>query len=137
MALRAGERLGPYEILGAIGTGGMGEAAVSSKGELAVLLTRYPVHFEVPATLARVPLSGGTPRPVAAGVHCADWAPDGERLAVFRTVDGTNQLEFPLGQVVAQPGGCPRFSPSVTALLSPRPRGTRSSRRPPGGPGLS
>jgi eukaryotic-like serine/threonine-protein kinase len=25
MALRAGERLGPYEILGAVGAGGMGE----------------------------------------------------------------------------------------------------------------
>jgi hypothetical protein len=86
-------------------------AAVSSKGELAMLLTRYPVHLERPATLARVPLSGGTPRPMAEGVLCADWAPDGERLAAFRWVDGKEQVEFPLGHVVGQPGGCPRFSP--------------------------
>ena len=96
-------------------------AGVSSKGELAVLLPRagvgeivlYPVES---ATLARVPLSGGTPRSVADEVYCADWAPDGERLAALRTVGGVDQVEFPLGTVLARVSktepllGCPRVS---------------------------
>jgi hypothetical protein len=90
---------------------------VSSKGELAMLLTEGSVYPFGPGTLARVPLSGGTPRPVAEGVVCADWAPDGERFAALRTVKGDQQIEFPLGTVLArqvsadQPLTCPRFSP--------------------------
>ena len=93
---------------------------ISSKGELALLLPQtlgnivYPFGLGI---LARVPLSGGTPRPIADDVICADWAPDGERLAALRSANGANQIEFPLGTVVAretpaeQPLTCPRFSP--------------------------
>ena len=90
---------------------------VSSKGELALLLTEGSLYPFGPGTLARVPLSGGTPRPVAEGVVCADWAPDGERLAALRSVKADRQIEFPLGTVLArqvsadQPLTCPRFSP--------------------------
>jgi hypothetical protein len=98
-------------------------AGVSSKGELALLLTPYPSHFQVAATLARVPLSGGTPRPVAEGVTCADWAPDGETLAVLRPADGKDQVEFPVGKVLAQRGGCPRFSPRGDRLAFGTPDG--------------
>jgi len=90
--------------------------SVSSKGELAVLLPQASVSQNIlypsPGTLARVPLSGGTPRPVAEDVACADWAPDGERLAALRWVQGRGQIEFPLGTVLARDVGlsCPRFS---------------------------
>jgi Tol biopolymer transport system component len=90
--------------------------SVSSKGELAMLLSEYPI-WDPPSTLARVPLSGGTPRAVAEDVLCADWAPDGERLAVWRRVDGQDQVEFPLGTVLARgAGGCLRFSPGGDRL---------------------
>ena len=90
--------------------------AVSSKGELAMLLTDEALYPHV-GTLARVPLSGGTPRPLAENVFCGDWAPDGERLAVVRGVDGVYQTEFPLGTVLDRQAAateaptCPRFSP--------------------------
>jgi hypothetical protein len=90
---------------------------VSSRSELAVLLTEEPLFPGEPATLARVPLSGGTPRPVAERVECADWDPGGEGLAVLRDEGGEHRLEFPVGTVLvtaAEAGGllgCPRFSP--------------------------
>jgi dipeptidyl aminopeptidase/acylaminoacyl peptidase len=92
---------------------------VSSKGELAMLLTESFLYPQAAATLARVALSGGTPRPVAEGVVCADWAPDGERFAALRgsTTKGDRRIEFPLGTVLARqaaadrPLTCPRFSP--------------------------
>jgi tRNA A-37 threonylcarbamoyl transferase component Bud32 len=55
-------------------------------------------------TLARVPFSGGTPRPLATGVVEADWTPSGE-LAVVRQVGGTVRLELPVGQVLYQTNG--------------------------------
>src|SRR5207244_201761 len=56
-------------------------AAVSSSGELAVLLDRSPKQ----GTLARVPMTGGAPRELAAEVYHADWHPNGTSLAVIRT----------------------------------------------------
>ena len=109
---------------------------VSSKGELAMLLPQTSVNDIVvyasrPGVLARVPLSGGTPRPVAEDVICADWAPDGERLAALRRVKGLRQVEFPLGTVLAretptdQPLGCPRLSPRGDRLAFGVPDGYR------------
>ena len=105
-------------------------AGVSSKGELAMLLTENSMYPQTPAsTLARVPLSGGTPRPVAERVLCADWAADGERLAVLRTTQEHDvwgllslQIEFPVGTVLARQArgdqgfGCPRVSPQGDRL---------------------
>ena len=96
-------------------------AGVSSKGELAMLLPQTSLNAVAvpgsPAILARVPLSGGTPRPVAEDVICADWAPNGEELTALRRVNGAHQIEFPLGTVLARetpadrPFACPRLSP--------------------------
>src|SRR5262245_59985993 len=66
-----------------IGLRGADVMSVSSKGELAVLI--HKTHVWGPAgagTLARVPLNGGTPRELLENVLWADWAPNGQDLAV-------------------------------------------------------
>jgi hypothetical protein len=89
--------------------------SVSRSGELAVSLKRRPLDvFRSTGTLARVPLSGGAPREILEDVQFADWAPDGARLAVVRSVAGRNRLEFPAGKALYETAGWighPRFSP--------------------------
>ena len=85
--------------------------AVSSTGEMAVLLNQNPIS----GTLARVPFAGGVPRPAVEEVPyaSADWSPDGKELVVVRYVDGQTRLEFPLGRkLYERPSiNTPRFSP--------------------------
>jgi serine/threonine protein kinase/Tol biopolymer transport system component len=71
--------------------------SVSGTGEMAVLL-----GGEGPGTLARIPLGGGAPREILENVTDADWAPDGESLAVVRGVEGHQRLEYPVGTVLYQ-----------------------------------
>ena len=83
--------------------------SVSPSGELAVV--SFPEQI-----LARVPLAGGVPRDVVAGVPYAsgDWAPDGKSLAVVREVNHRFRLEFPIGKVLLESSQglhAPRFSP--------------------------
>jgi Tol biopolymer transport system component len=75
--------------------------AVSRTGELAVLL-QPPGR---PAVLARMPLGGGAPREVLEDVNEADWSPNGDELAVVRTEEGRQRLEFPIGRVLHEPSG--------------------------------
>ena len=98
--------------------------AVSKSGELAVLLNAPLLEAELGrfATLARVPMTGGTPRVLLEQVQAADWAPDGESLAVVRMV-GTQsrRLEYPIGHVLVEtvPAGCiasPRVAPDGNAV---------------------
>ena len=58
--------------------------------------------MRAPGTLARVPLSGGTPREVLENVQDADWAADGENMAVVRFVPESShwRLEYPVGKVL-------------------------------------
>jgi serine/threonine protein kinase len=80
--------------------------AVSSKGELAVLLDARYVWFRLfTSTLARMPLSGGAPRQVQEGVRQADWSPDGSQLAIIREVAGKDRLEYPIGNVLREVSG--------------------------------
>ena len=80
--------------------------AISSTGEMAILLNRqYLGHFTDRGTLARVPLSGGTPRELLEDVVYADWAPDGQSLAVVRYVNSRSRLEFPVGKVLYETDG--------------------------------
>jgi eukaryotic-like serine/threonine-protein kinase len=75
--------------------------AVSRSDELAIGLGwHYTSGFTSEATLARASLSGGAPRPVAERVVSADWAPDGESLAISRFVDTKNVLEYPIGHPI-------------------------------------
>ena len=75
--------------------------AVSRSDELAIGLGwHYTLGFTSEATLARAALSGGTPRPIAERVVSADWAPDGENLAISRYVDAKDVLEYPIGHPI-------------------------------------
>ena len=77
--------------------------AISKNGELALRLdTVFFSGYAKSGTLARVPLSGGTPREVVDNVQDADWAADGEHLAVVRHVPETRhwRLEYPVGKVL-------------------------------------
>ena len=89
--------------------------AVSSTGEMAVLLRpHYLGARSSRGTLARVPITGGTPREILEDVQEADWSPDGAELAVARWVNGRNRLEYPIGRVLYETSGYishPRVSP--------------------------
>ncbi len=83
--------------------------AISPSNELAILVIAG--GFE--GTLARVPMSGGTPRQVLEAVRYAgaDFSPDGKELAVAHVVNGKARLEFPVGKVLVPEGvDAPRFS---------------------------
>ncbi len=86
--------------------------SVSRQNELAVLLTSERNPHNSHGTLARVPALGGTPRPLAEDAIDADWAPDGEQMAVSR---GMYRVEFPLGHPLLTPNGMaqdPQISPT-------------------------
>ena len=89
--------------------------AVARSGEMAILLHPEVEHYGVwSGTLARVPLTGGTPREVAERVEQADWSPDGSALAVVFRDGGRSRLEYPPGKVLHESAGhlsYPRFSP--------------------------
>jgi hypothetical protein len=82
-----------------------GILAISNSGELAVMTNFQLEGFESSGMLAREPLGGGAPREIADGVEYADWAPDGETLAVVRRVGGKDRLEYPMGKVVYETAG--------------------------------
>lgn len=77
--------------------------AISKNGELAVRLNTITLSgYAATGTLARVPLSGGSPREVLDDVQDADWAADGEQMAVIRRDPTTSHwhLEYPAGKVL-------------------------------------
>jgi Tol biopolymer transport system component/tRNA A-37 threonylcarbamoyl transferase component Bud32 len=77
--------------------------SISKSGELAIRLNsvRYGGYART-GTLARVPLSGGTPREVLENVQDADFSPSGDALAVVRYVPENShwRLEYPIGKVL-------------------------------------
>jgi len=89
--------------------------SVSSASEMAVLLNSKAIGTWVNmGTLARAPLVGGAPREVLEHVQWADWAADGNSLAVVRDLGGRNRLEYPIGKPLYETGGWighPRVSP--------------------------
>ena len=77
--------------------------SISKSGELAILQNAVSFGgYSRAGTLARVPLSGGTPREVLDNVQDADWAADGEHMAVVRFVPENRhwRLEYPVGKVL-------------------------------------
>jgi hypothetical protein len=98
---------------------GTGIFAMSSKDEMAVVLG--PEGFgRVEGTLARAPLAGGVPRQLAAGVLAADWRPDGAELAIVRSSNGREVLEYPIGTALYDPSPGPithiRVAPGGDAI---------------------
>jgi eukaryotic-like serine/threonine-protein kinase len=57
------------------------------------------------ATLARLPLLGGAPRPVLENVKFADWSPADESMMVVRVAGSQERLEFPIGTVLYETEG--------------------------------
>jgi tRNA A-37 threonylcarbamoyl transferase component Bud32/Tol biopolymer transport system component len=76
-------------------------AGVSSKGELALILTDKATR----GVLARAPLAGGSPRPIADDVMMAAWAPNGDDLMVVRSGGGKHRLEYPMGHLLVESDG--------------------------------
>jgi len=84
-----------------LGLKGSSILAISHNDELAVTLDHNFFTANTSAgTLAQLPLSGGAPRELAENVISADWAPDGNSLAVVRFAEGNVRLEYPLGKVL-------------------------------------
>ncbi|HSQ61505.1 MAG TPA: protein kinase [Acidobacteriota bacterium] len=85
----------------ALGIQGAEVQSVSATAEVALTLRNRDIGgFVQLGTLSRVPLVGGRPREVVDSVYFADWSPDGRSLAAIRLVQGTFQIEAPLGRVV-------------------------------------
>jgi eukaryotic-like serine/threonine-protein kinase len=77
--------------------------AVSKSGELAVRLRSvFAGGYSRWGTLARLPMSGGSPREVLEYVQDATFAADGETMAVVRYVPENHhwRLEYPIGKVL-------------------------------------
>ena len=94
--------------------------AVSSRGELAVI--ENAVHLGqrlYKGTLARMTI-GSSPRALAEDVREADWAPDGDSLAIVRDLgNGRDRLEYPEGTTLYEASGYlsdPRVSPDGNSL---------------------
>jgi DNA-binding winged helix-turn-helix (wHTH) protein/Tol biopolymer transport system component len=74
--------------------------AISSRGDLALMTKPREMAYLSIGTLARVPLAGGAPREIANDVQEADWAPDGNRLALIHWNGSIVQVEYPAGRVL-------------------------------------
>jgi len=90
--------------------------AISSSGEMAVLLNPAFHWVSRQGTLALMSLTGSAPRKLLDNVQDADWSPDGSKLVVTHYIGGHCALEFPPGKVLYETtGGAwlshPRVSP--------------------------
>ncbi len=95
--------------------------AVSAAGQMAVM-RRFGVsanHFTHRGTLAQVSIGADAPRDLLDNVESADWAPDGNNLAVVHVVNGQSRIEYPIGKVLYETAGWIsnlRFSPKGDRL---------------------
>ena len=106
--------------------------SVSPSGEMAVSVDRHDSFpFNRTGTLARIGMTGGgSPKEVLEDILWADWAPDGQSLAVVRQQGGKVRLEYPVGKVLYETAGWishPRVSPrgDEVAFLDHAPSGRR------------
>jgi hypothetical protein len=80
--------------------------AISKQDHMAVLVRpHYWAQYEWGGTLARVPVGGTTPRELLENVFDADWAPDGEELAVIDRKNGKWRLQYPIGRILLETDG--------------------------------
>ncbi|MGN6593937.1 MAG: WD40 repeat domain-containing serine/threonine protein kinase [Terriglobales bacterium] len=103
----------------AVGTqpmaGGVQRLLAVAPGEAVVLQNiQSLIGYAVTGTLARMPLSGGAPKPVLEGVGSADYHPVKGDLAVTRydPASSSYTLEYPIGHVLFRNAwiDTPRFS---------------------------
>ncbi len=85
--------------------------AVSSKGELAVLLKRTSGGS---GTLGIMPLAGGAVRELLENVVAADWSPDGTQLAVALRENHETRIEYPIGRLLYKTKGRLDYSMRVS-----------------------
>jgi hypothetical protein len=88
---------------------------VSPDAEMLAGLNPRRQGLAVEATLARVPLLGGAPRPVLEHVTYADWSAADGTIAAVHVVGSEHRLEFPIGHVLVSSQGeiaYPRVSPA-------------------------
>jgi eukaryotic-like serine/threonine-protein kinase len=72
-----------------------------SSAEMAISIGCKDLFFgDCEGALARVPISGGTPRQIVENVVSADWTAGGSEISVIRDVEGKFRVEFPLGNVI-------------------------------------
>ena len=79
--------------------------SISKTGDMAVALNYRFYGWMAEGTLARTSLLGGAPREILENVRAADWSPDGSQFAVVHRVGGTDQIEYPIGTVLAKTTG--------------------------------
>jgi eukaryotic-like serine/threonine-protein kinase len=80
--------------------------SINSPGDLAILTDTVPLdHYEFEGTLSTMPMGGGAPRELLQNVTAADWAPDGQSLAVVHVVGGKYVLEYPIGKTLFETTG--------------------------------
>jgi Tol biopolymer transport system component len=94
--------------------------ALSSSGEMALSLEpRNVLSWLHPGVLALAPLGGGAARRLLPDVNAADWAPDGQELAVARVDDkGGSRIEWPPGKLAYQ-------TAAIVSALRVSPDGSR------------
>lgn len=89
--------------------------SISSTGEMLLFLNRSAQAYPSIGTLARCPLTGGSPREIAENVTGADWSPDGSEIAASLSRQGRSRIEYPLGKVLYETDGriiLPHVSPN-------------------------
>lgn len=79
--------------------------AISQQDEMAIGAEPDIESHHVVGTLAKLPISGGTPRQIQAKVVSADYAPDGQTLALTRFEKGKCRLEYPAGKLLYENSG--------------------------------
>jgi len=95
--------------------------AVSPDGQMAVL-RRFRIsdnRFTSIGTVAQLSIGADAPRDLLDKVEEADWAPDGNTLAVVHVVGGKSRVEYPIGKVLYETAGWIshlRFSPKGDRL---------------------
>ena len=79
--------------------------SIGKSGDMAVALNYAFYGWMADGTLARTSLLGGAPREILEHVRAADWSPDGSQFAVVRVAGGYDQIEYPVGTVLAKTTG--------------------------------
>ena len=90
---------------GSLGFRDAGIFSISPTGEMALARGCILIWGDCLGTLARVPSAGGEPREIMQRVHSADWAPDGQNLAMASVKGAQFCIEYPQGKILYKTNG--------------------------------